>query len=117
MELSAALVGVVTLKNIKTDFALIVNKLLIMLKINLNSCNGCQDIRELLCEIDDKLHIYGQNYYNNITILTSLPFDKDVMDHLLHYKRILTKRLFNPNYASEVPFEYIISKVKILLNR
>ena len=98
------------------DYAQHVNKKKKMLKVNLTNCSTCISVNELLCEIDTHIKKYTDNKYKNITLLTSLPYDKEVLGSLLHYKRILTNRLFNPEYG-QLPLAVITSRIKILINK
>lgn len=88
-----------------------------MLKANLNECVDCVNLLSLLCEIDEKLKYYAENELNNMTLMLNRSYDKYVMSDLLHYKQIVTHRLFNPHYASSFQFSSIISRIKILLNK
>ena len=71
----------------------------------------------LTSEIDSKLFYYAQNNWNNTSLLLDLEYNKDAIGKLLNYKRILNKRLYNPNYACSVDLGCIISQVKIYLNK
>lgn len=88
-----------------------------MLNIRTSSNTSCANITELLSEIDGKLFYYGKNHWNNISLLLNLNYDKVAINKLLHYKRILTKRLYNPNYACNVELNQIISQIKTYLNK
>lgn len=88
-----------------------------MLKTTLTECTDCENLLDLICQIDDKLKTYTVNQYNNLTLMVCLPFNKEVIDALLHYKRIVTHKAFNCNYACDYSVSTIISRVKILLNK
>lgn len=88
-----------------------------MLKANLNECTDCVNLLDLLCQIDEKLKYYAENQLNNMTLMLNRAYDKCVMSDLLHYKQIVTHRLFYPQYASEYLLSSIISRIKILLNK
>lgn len=88
-----------------------------MLQVKLTSCTSCVSILDILCKVDDKLKSYACNAYNNMTLMTCLNVDKDNLETLLHYKRILTYHLYNGDYLPTTPLSFIISRVKILLNK
>lgn len=93
-----------------------------MLKLTLTECKDCKNLSNLLSEIDKKLAYYARNAYNNLTLMVCLQYEPDVISDLLRYKDILTKRMYNCDYATEwcgASFNIyeIISRVKILLNK
>jgi hypothetical protein len=88
-----------------------------MLTVKLSGCTDCADLHDLLCQIDSKLLYYGTNHLNNTKLLLDLEFNKDVVDCLINYKRILSNKIFNPSYCCSVNLTNIISRVKILLNK
>ena len=88
-----------------------------MLTVKLGGCTHCADLHELICQIDSKLVYYGTNHLNNTKLLTALEFNKEVVDSLITYKRILSNKIFNPSYCCSVNLANIISRVKILLNK
>jgi len=87
-----------------------------MLQIRLRECTDCVNLLDLLCEVDKRISYYSHNQMNNVELLLTLPYDKEVMADLLHYKGILTNKLFNPTYGG-FPLQTIISRVKILINK
>jgi hypothetical protein len=88
-----------------------------MLQVKLTNCTNCLSLLDTLCDVDNKLKTYSCNAYNNLTLMTCLHVDKDNLETLLHYKRILTSHLYNPDYVPCVPLADIISRVKILINK
>jgi hypothetical protein len=88
-----------------------------MLNIKITTCTSCTNLSDLLSEVDNKLLYYGRNHWNNISLMLELDYNKAAINKLLNYKRILTKRLYNPNYACSVELNQIISQVKIYLNK
>lgn len=86
-----------------------------MLTIQLTECKTCGNLLDLLCEIDEKIKYYAVNASNNMTLMTCLDFNENNMKALLRYKEIVTKRLYNENYACHYPTPAIISRVKLLL--
>lgn len=93
-----------------------------MLKLSLAECKDCKNLSFLISEIDKKLTYYTKNAYNNMTLMVCLQYEPAVIGDLLHYKDILTRRMYNCDYASQgcgmaFPISEIISRVKILLNK
>jgi hypothetical protein len=85
-----------------------------MLSPRLTNCVDCSTISALLSDIDCKLTEMANNYYNNIVFSLNLPAKGIVMLDLLNYKRILTYKLCNPDYACKYSVEMIASRVKLL---
>lgn len=99
-----------------------------MLKLSLSECKDCSNLSHLVCQIDDKIAYYTKNMFNNMTLMICADYNEDVLSRLLHYKRILTNRTYNCDYAAhgactcdctEVTYSTadIISRVKILINK
>jgi hypothetical protein len=85
-----------------------------MLSPRLTNCIDCTTISALLSDIDCKLTEMANSYYNNIVFSLNLPAKGVVMLDLLNYKRILTYKLCNEDYAPHFTVEMIASKVKLL---
>ena len=85
-----------------------------MLTPRLTNCIICADIPSLLRDIECQLVIFAKRYYNNITLSLNLPTDPNSMFDLLNYKRILTYKYCNSEYASNYTVNMIASKVKLL---
>jgi hypothetical protein len=85
-----------------------------MLSPRLTNCVECTTISALLSDIDCKLSEMANNYYNNIVFSLNLPAKGVVMLDLLNYKRILTYKLCNEDYALPFTVEMIASRVKLL---
>jgi hypothetical protein len=85
-----------------------------MLSPRLTACSDCQDLLPLLEQISCTLALWGQNGLTNVQYQTSLPHPKEGIERLLHYQRILTHRLFNPQYAPSVELTSIIARLKTL---
>lgn len=85
-----------------------------MLSPRLTNCIECTTISALLSDIDCKLSEMASNYYNNIVFSLNLPAKGIVMLDLLNYKRILTYKLCNEDYAMPFTVEMIASRVKLL---
>ena len=85
-----------------------------MLSPRLTNCVDCTTIPALLADIDCKLNDLSKNLYNNIVYLLNNQVPSDVMLDLLNYKRILTYKYCNPDYASQYTIQMIASRVKLL---
>jgi len=85
-----------------------------MLQPRLTNCIECSSISVLLNDIDCKLTELATNLYNNIIYLLNQPVPGVVMLDLINYKRILTYKFCNPDYALPFTVEQIASKVKLL---
>jgi hypothetical protein len=90
------------------------NKLSKMLSPRLTDCVACSTIPALLCDIDKKLNELSANLYNNVVYLLNQPVPASAILDLLNYKRILTYKYCNPDYASKYTVEMIASRVKLL---
>lgn len=86
-----------------------------MLTPKLASCVACSSIPALLDEIDCKLKLLAGNLYNNVVFSLNQPVPAGAILDLLNYKRILTFKFCNPNYAGPYTVEMIASRVKLLL--
>jgi hypothetical protein len=85
-----------------------------MLSPRLTNCVECSSISTLLADIDCRLFELSKNLYNNVVFILNLPVPMTVMNDLLNYKRILTYKLCNEDYAKQYTVEMIASKVKLL---
>jgi len=85
-----------------------------MLSPRLTNCVECGSIPELLADIDCKLTDVSFSLYNNITLMLNKPFAVNAILDLINYKRILTYKYWNPDYAAMYSVEQIASKVKLL---
>jgi hypothetical protein len=88
-----------------------------MLSPRLTNCVDCTTVSALLADIDCKLTTLANNQYNNVVFILNKPFPDTVLGDLLNYKRILTNRLCNPNYACTYSTEQIASRVKLLIHK
>lgn len=86
-----------------------------MLQPKLTNCVECATIPSLLSQIDCKLKELAQNLYNNIVFALNRDVPATAISDLLNYKRILTYKLCNADYASCYSVEEIAGKVKILI--
>ena len=85
-----------------------------MLQPRLTNCVECSTIPVLLTDIDCRLTDLATNLYNNLIYLLNQPVPGVVMLDLINYKRILTYKFFNPDYALPFTVEQIASRVKLL---
>lgn len=86
-----------------------------MLTPRLNNCIDCTTIPTLLSNIDCKLTEMAKNQYNNIVFALNKQINDVAISDLLNYKRILTYRYCNSEYADGFTLQNIASKVKILI--
>ena len=89
-------------------------KSLKMLSPRLTDCVECSTIPVLLKNIDDRLEFFAKKEYNNIVFSLNKHIPGTVISDLLNYKRILTYKYCNPDYAAPYTVQMIASKVKIL---
>jgi hypothetical protein len=85
-----------------------------MLSPRLTDCVNCFNITALLSDIDCKLNSLASDLYNNTVFSLNASFPGTAMLDLLNYKRILTFKLCNPDYARNYTVEMIASRVKLL---
>ena len=85
-----------------------------MLSPRLSECLECASISQLLADIDCKLLELAKNEYNNTVFSLNRNINAVAMNDLLNYKRILTYRICNSNYACAYPTNLIASRVKLL---
>jgi uncharacterized protein (TIGR02145 family) len=85
-----------------------------MLLPRLTNCPECASIPSLLANIDCKLNQLASALYNNTIFALNQPISAVTMLDLLNYKRILTYRVCNPNYAGLYSLNMIASRVIIL---
>lgn len=88
-----------------------------MLSPRLTDCINCSSIPSLLSDIDCKLRELANNLYNNTVFSLNREIKATVISDLLNYKRILTFKWCNPNYASHFTVNMIASKVKLLIHK
>ena len=88
-----------------------------MLTNRLTNCPECTDILGLIEDIDCRITEISKGIYSNIVYAVKTICKIDTMGDLLHYRRILTHRYCNADYASEYSIEAIASKVKLLIHK
>jgi hypothetical protein len=67
-----------------------------------------------LNNIDCKLAEMAKNLYNNVVFMLNQPVEGNTIIDLLNYRRILTFKYCNPDYAGCYTVPMIASRVKIL---
>jgi hypothetical protein len=90
---------------------------MMMLTPRLTNCENCASITALINDIDCKLTEFAMKQYSNITLDLNKRLPLDAIDDLLNYKRILTYKYCNPEYALHYSVDKIASKVKILIHK
>lgn len=88
-----------------------------MLSPKLINCSECSNISVLLYDIDCKLTEYAKSLYNNTVYKLNKPVNVEVIADLINYKRILTYKVCNPDYAKRYSIQMIASRVKLLINK
>jgi len=74
-------------------------------------CAEGGDIQDLLKKIDCKLAELGNDLYNNVVFMLNRPVYANKIVQLLTYRRILTYKYYNIEYANKYTVEDIASKV------
>jgi len=74
-------------------------------------CAEGGDIQDLLKRIDCKLAELGNDLYNNVVFMLNRPVYANKIVQLLTYRRILTYKYYNIEYANKYTVEDIASKV------
>jgi hypothetical protein len=85
-----------------------------MLSIRLANCRECSAIPGLLDAINCQMAKMANNLYLNIAYMLDKPVEACKMSALLHYKRILTYRMTNEEWAESYELEDIASRVRFL---
>ena len=85
-----------------------------MLTPRLTNCIECADIPALLEDIECKIGTLAKDFYNNTIFALNRPINSEAMMDLLHYKRILTYKFCNSDYAPNYTVGNIASRVKLL---
>lgn len=88
-----------------------------MISQRLVNCVECITIPTLLENIDCKLTELAKKQYNNTIFALNYPLQGSLWIDLLNYKRILTYKYCNPDYANDYSIQKIASKVKVLINK
>lgn len=88
-----------------------------MLSPRLTNCIECTTITALIKDIDCKLTEMAKTEYNNVVFILNLPSLGSVANDLLNYKRILTYKYCNADYAANYSVQMIASRIKILIHK
>lgn len=84
-----------------------------MLSPRLSECIGCSNVLSLISKIDCKLGELAKIEYNNVIFALNNPVQGSQIWDLLNYKRILTYKACNPDYACEFSVNMIASRVAL----
>lgn len=86
-----------------------------MLSPRLTNCVECSTIPNLINVIDCKMAELAVNLYNNTVFMLNQPVNGSVIIDLLNYRRILTFKYCNPDYAGTcITMPEIASRVRVL---
>ena len=85
-----------------------------MLNPRLTNCPECADIPSLIQEIDCKVSELSGALYNNLVFMLNKNIEPDIINDLMIYRRILSYKVCNPNYAGQFSVNMIASRIKIL---
>lgn len=88
-----------------------------MLTPKINNCVDCNQIPNLLYQIDCALFDIARKYRLNNTLLLNKRINRDSAISLLHYKRILTYKLCNEDYLKCFSVEDIANQVKLHIHK
>lgn len=81
---------------------------------SLTNCIDCASIPALLEDIDCKIKELAEDLYNNTIYMLNNVVKSEVFKDLIMYKRILTYKACNSEYASTYTVEMIASRIKLL---
>lgn len=84
-----------------------------MLSPRLSECIQCSNILSLLSKIDCKLGELAKAEYNNIVFALNKCVQDEQIGDLLNYKRILTYKACNPDYACGFTVNMIASRIAL----
>jgi len=85
-----------------------------MLSFRISDCSDCASIISLLEDIDCKIKELAIEMYNNVIFALNNPIKYGLFIDLIVYRRILTYRYTNSEYAQPYTDEQIASRVKLL---
>lgn len=85
-----------------------------MLAIRQSDCSTCASATILLEDINCKLTELAKDLYNNVIFALNKPVSSDLFIDLINYRRIVTYRIYNSDYALPYTDEEIASRVKLL---
>ena len=85
-----------------------------MLALRIAYCDQCAGNEQLLADIDCKIKEISIDLYNNVVYALNLPVKYELYTDLINYRRIVTYRQYNEDYALPYTDEQIASKIKLL---
>ena len=88
-----------------------------MLSPRLTDCVVNGSIPATLTKIDERLTYWANRQYNNIIFSMNYDLGCTPIGDLLNYKRILTYKFCNPDYAKRYTVKMIASRVKLLIHK
>ncbi len=88
-----------------------------MLYPRLTECVNCPSASSLISQIDCRLFELANSLYNNVVFMLNNQIPYTAISDLINYKRILTYKMCNPNYAMPFSIQMIASRVEVLINR
>jgi len=88
-----------------------------MLSPRLTNCCVNTTIPSLLKDIDCKIAELANNQYNNVVFSLNYPVPTTALSDLLNYRRILSFKYCNPDYACHYTVDMIASRVKVLIHK
>lgn len=88
-----------------------------MLYSKTSDCVNCNDIPNLILEIDCKIVEISKSLYNNVIYMLNKNINFDDVNKLLVYKRILLYKQCNLDYAGNYTVEMIANKIKLLIHK
>lgn len=78
-------------------------------------CQDCADLQKVLSDVDCTILDLSQNKYNSVTYGVKECCNETLFQALSRYKRIITGRLYNPDYpCGEYSSNEILSKARLL---
>jgi hypothetical protein len=86
-----------------------------MVQPRLTNCEECVTIANLINEIDCKLTELAKKQYSNIIYSLGNSVSEDLFIDLITYRRILTYKSYDEEYAECYTLANIASKVKLLI--
>lgn len=95
--------------------ALYVKKIKEMLSAQIKECKNCNSLKELRTLVDCSLQNLLRNKLNSEKYNVETYYCSDTVQHLLQYKRILTRKLYNPTYLCGIDNADIVNQVTKIL--
>lgn len=88
-----------------------------MINPRLTNCVDCATIPALLSDIDCRLAKLAKDLYNNTVFILNRDINREAISSLINYKRILTYKYCNSDWASAYTVADIASRVKLLIHK